>query len=77
MLGRREKTASTATTGSLAPSNGVSLEKPGGKGRPTPKRSEAEKQRRTRVTAPTSRKEAYRRQREDARFERERRRKAM
>lgn len=79
MLGRRDKTTtrSPATTGALAPSNGVNLEKPGGKGRPTPKRSEAEKQRRTRVTAPKGRKEAYRRQREDARFEREHRRKAM
>lgn len=35
-----------------------------GKGRPTPKRSEAEKRRRQPITAPKSRKEAYRRQRE-------------
>jgi hypothetical protein len=34
------------------------------KGRPTPKRSEAEKRRRQPITAPKSRKEAYRRQRE-------------
>ncbi len=37
-----------------------------GKGRPTPKRSEAEKRRRQPITAPKSRKEAYRRQRERA-----------
>ena len=35
-----------------------------GKGRPTPKRSEAEKRRRQPITAPKSRKEAYRRVRE-------------
>jgi Protein of unknown function (DUF3043) len=34
------------------------------KGRPTPKRSEAEKRRRQPITAPKSRKEAYRKQRE-------------
>jgi hypothetical protein len=34
------------------------------KGRPTPKRSEAERRRRQPITAPKSRKEAYRRQRE-------------
>jgi hypothetical protein len=38
--------------------------KPTGKGRPTPKRSEAEKRRRQPITAPKSRKEAYRRVRE-------------
>jgi hypothetical protein len=38
--------------------------KPSGKGRPTPKRSEAEKRRRQPITAPKSRKEAYRRVRE-------------
>jgi hypothetical protein len=38
--------------------------KPQGKGRPTPKRSEAEKRRRQPITAPKTRKEAYRRVRE-------------
>jgi hypothetical protein len=38
--------------------------KPGGKGRPTPKRSEAEKRRRQPITAPKNRKEAYRKVRE-------------
>ncbi|WP_182707511.1 DUF3043 domain-containing protein [Thermomonospora cellulosilytica] len=38
--------------------------KPGGKGRPTPKRSEAQKRRRQYITAPRDRKEAYRRFRE-------------
>jgi len=38
--------------------------KPGGKGRPTPKRKEAEKRRRQYITAPRDRKEAYRRFRE-------------
>lgn len=38
--------------------------KPGGKGRPTPKRSEAEKRRRQPITAPATRKEAYKKVRE-------------
>jgi hypothetical protein len=38
--------------------------KPGGKGRPTPKRSDAEKRRRQLITAPKDRKEAYRKVRE-------------
>jgi hypothetical protein len=38
--------------------------KPGGKGRPTPKRSEAEKRNRQPITAPRSRKEAYQQARE-------------
>lgn len=39
--------------------------KVGGKGRPTPKRSEAEKRRRQPITAPKNRKEAYRKVRQD------------
>jgi hypothetical protein len=35
------------------------MAKPGSKGRPTPKRSEAEKRRRQPITAPATRKEAY------------------
>ncbi|QXJ25242.1 DUF3043 domain-containing protein [Actinomadura graeca] len=42
-----------------APANPPQVVKPGGKGRPTPKRSEAEKRRRQPITAPSSRKEAY------------------
>lgn len=38
--------------------------KPGGKGRPTPKRKEAEKRRRQPITAPANRKEAYKRLRD-------------
>jgi hypothetical protein len=42
----------------------------GGKGRPTPKRSESQQRRRTPVVAPTTRKEAYRLRRERIRQER-------
>ena len=48
-----------------------------GKGRPTPKRSEAETQRRKRAVAPATRKEAYQRMREDSREERQRRRRGI
>jgi hypothetical protein len=44
--------------------------KPGGKGRPTPKRREVEQRRRTPVTAPKTRKEAYKNRREQVRAER-------
>ena len=47
-----------------APANPPQVVKPGGKGRPTPKRSEAEKRRRQPITAPSSRKEAYKKVRE-------------
>jgi uncharacterized membrane protein YecN with MAPEG domain len=47
-----------------APENPPQVAKPGGKGRPTPKRAEAEKRRRQPITAPTNRKEAYKRVRE-------------
>ncbi|MBC6461646.1 DUF3043 domain-containing protein [Actinomadura sp. HBU206391] len=43
-----------------APVETPEVVKPGGKGRPTPKRSEAEKRRRQPITAPKDRKEAYR-----------------
>jgi hypothetical protein len=43
-----------------APAETPEVGKPGGKGRPTPKRSEAEKRRRQPITAPKDRKEAYR-----------------
>ncbi|MCT9930074.1 DUF3043 domain-containing protein [Planotetraspora sp. A-T 1434] len=48
-----------------------------GKGRPTPKRSEAQGRRRSPVTAPTNRKEAYRLQRERDRATRVRQREGM
>ncbi|HZG95926.1 MAG TPA: DUF3043 domain-containing protein [Mycobacteriales bacterium] len=52
--------------------------KPGGKGRPTPKRSEAQGRRRTAVRPPpTDRKEAARRMREDAKAARLRQRSAI
>jgi Protein of unknown function (DUF3043) len=51
--------------------------KPGGKGRPTPKRSEAERARKQRVTTPRSRKEAAALQRERMRTEREKRMQGM
>ncbi|GAA0242959.1 hypothetical protein GCM10009527_044600 [Actinomadura nitritigenes] len=51
--------------------------KPGGKGRPTPKRSEAEKRRRQPITAPSTRKEAYKKVRERQATERERARAGM
>jgi hypothetical protein len=51
--------------------------KPGGKGRPTPKRSEAEKRRRQPITAPSTRKEAYKKVRERQAGERERARAGM
>ncbi|MDQ4084646.1 MAG: DUF3043 domain-containing protein [Actinomycetota bacterium] len=50
---------------------------PGGKGRPTPKRSEAEKLRKKRMTPPRNRKEAAALQRQRMRAEREKRMTAM
>jgi len=48
-----------------------------GKGRPTPKRKDAERRRKQRVKAPTSRKEASRLQREDAKRRRQEARAAL
>ena len=56
---RRTETAAEAVTDD-APPNAT----PAGKGRPTPKRSEAERRNRQPITAPKDRKEAYRRLRE-------------
>jgi Protein of unknown function (DUF3043) len=50
----------------------AAAERDGGKGRPTPKRSEAERGRRRAITAPTNRKEAYKLSRERQRAERTR-----
>lgn len=51
--------------------------KPGGKGRPTPKRREAQKRNRQPITAPRTRKEAYRRTREQQARDRQRQREGM
>lgn len=60
-----EPAPSEQPTAPAGPQNGNPQSKgTQGKGRPTPKRSEAEKRRRQPITAPKSRKEAYRRQRE-------------
>lgn len=63
MLGRSRQSATESTDSSPAAA------KPGGKGRPTPKRREAERGRR-RAMAPKDRKEAYRAMRERQRAER-------
>jgi hypothetical protein len=61
---RRRSTTSSAETAPEA-SGSVDLTKPGGKGRPTPKRNAAQKQRRQAVRPPADRKEARARMRED------------
>jgi hypothetical protein len=60
-----------------APENPPQAAKPGGKGRPTPKRAEAEKRRRQPITAPSNRKEAYKRVRERQASERVKARQGM
>ncbi|GAA4230078.1 hypothetical protein GCM10022254_23990 [Actinomadura meridiana] len=60
-----------------APANPPQVVKPGGKGRPTPKRRDAEKNRRQPITAPANRKEAYRKVRERQSTERTTARKGM
>ena len=79
MFGRRDKNSTTrpAPTGTgstaLRPDGGT----PGTKGRPTPKRSEAEAARKLRAKPPTTRRQAAKRAREDARADRLRRREAL
>jgi len=63
VFGRSKTAAPDEATTSSTPAAGS-------KGRPTPKRREAEKGRRRAVTAPATRKEAYKAQRERARGER-------
>lgn len=70
MFGRR-------TSKNSAEGLGQTEVKPGGKGRPTPKRSESEAQRKKRMKPPMDRREAAKRQREQARAERLRTREAM
>lgn len=60
-----------------APADPPQVVKPGGKGRPTPKRSDAEKRRRHPITAPTNRKDAYKRVRERQSSERVKAREGM
>ncbi|WP_245679283.1 DUF3043 domain-containing protein [Actinomadura hibisca] len=60
-----------------APENPPQVVKPGGKGRPTPKRSEAQKLRRQPITAPANRKEAYRKLREKQAADRVKQREGM
>ncbi|WP_433468425.1 DUF3043 domain-containing protein [Spirillospora sp. CA-128828] len=60
-----------------APADPPQVVKPGGKGRPTPKRRDAEKLRRQPITAPASRKEAYKKVRERQATERGKAREGM
>jgi len=61
----RRRSAATASTSSPQQEPSVDLTKPGGKGRPTPKRNQAQKQRRQAVRPPADRKEARARMREE------------
>ncbi|MCP9954797.1 MULTISPECIES: DUF3043 domain-containing protein [Actinomadura] len=60
-----------------APADPPQVVKPDGKGRPTPKRRDAEKLRRQPITAPASRKEAYKKVRERQAAERAKARQGM
>ncbi|MGW2398832.1 DUF3043 domain-containing protein [Kitasatospora sp. NPDC001664] len=76
MFRRRSEEASSATA--LAEQDDTQPRDPQApKGRPTPKRSEAEANRRTRVTVPKDRKEAARQSRDRMRSEREKQRTAL
>ncbi|MFI5528143.1 DUF3043 domain-containing protein [Kitasatospora sp. NPDC051853] len=76
MFRRRSEEASSATA--LAEQDDTQPRDPQApKGRPTPKRSEAEANRRTRVTVPKDRKEAARQSRDRMRAEREKQRTAL
>ncbi|MER7543922.1 DUF3043 domain-containing protein [Actinomadura sp.] len=60
-----------------APANPPQVVKPGGKGRPTPKRRDAEKRRRQPITAPSTGKEAHKRRRAQLAEERAKAREGM
>lgn len=60
-----------------APANPPQVVKPGGKGRPTPKRRDAEKRRRHPITAPATGKDAYKRRRAQLAEERAKAREGM
>jgi hypothetical protein len=59
------------------PANPPQVVKPGGKGRPTPKRRDAEKRRRQPITAPATGKDAYKRRRAQIAEERAKARQGM
>src|SRR5690606_11074099 len=73
----RRRTRTPADDSPVAAEDPKPLKKTQGKGRPTPKRRDAEGRRRTPVAAPVNRKEAYRRYRERVKAEQARRREAM
>jgi hypothetical protein len=78
VFGRLGRGSSPSTTSSSeASGDAASVAKDGGKGRPTPKRREAERGRRRAVTAPQNRKEAYQQMRARQRAERSRQMEAL
>ncbi|WP_371496670.1 DUF3043 domain-containing protein [Kitasatospora sp. NBC_00374] len=77
MFRRRSDDSSSATALAEQDEKTLSRDPQAPKGRPTPKRSEAEANRRTRVTVPKDRKEANRQARERMRSEREKQRTAL
>ncbi|MER8182650.1 DUF3043 domain-containing protein [Kitasatospora sp. NPDC094015] len=77
MFRRRSDDASSATALAEQDEKTLSRDPQAPKGRPTPKRSEAEAHRRTRVTVPKDRKEANRQARDRMRTEREKQRTAL
>jgi Protein of unknown function (DUF3043) len=66
-----------APAGTVSSGGGTGSGTGGGKGRPTPSRRAAERERRQRVKPTLSRRDSYRRQRDAARAEREKRRQGM
>lgn len=67
----RRRAAASTSASSPAGSSGDDVDaRPGAKGRPTPKRRDAEAARRPRVAPPADRREAVRREREERRAER-------
>lgn len=79
MFRRQQQTTQTPPekTSPDATADAEQAAKSGGKGRPTPKRSEAERKRAMQRKPPTDRKEAYRRQREVIKESRKRSREAL
>lgn len=73
----RRRSATDTPDAPAAEAVSEASERPSGKGRPTPKRSQAEEARKQRVRPPLNRREAMRRDRERAREERARTRQAM
>ncbi|MER5865564.1 DUF3043 domain-containing protein [Kitasatospora sp. NPDC002040] len=77
MFRRRSDDASSSATALAEQDDNLPRDPQAPKGRPTPKRSEAEAHRRTRVTVPKDRKEAAKQSRERMRSEREKQRTAL